>query len=90
MVYGAGLLPAGLLVYGWTAEKHVFWLVPVLGTVMVGTGAVLAMMSGLLYLVEVDEGYSASALAAGALLRGFGGAGMPLGGVKLFEDLGGG
>lgn len=38
MTPGAFLIPAGLFIYGWTAEKQVFWLVPILGTSLVGLG----------------------------------------------------
>lgn len=38
MTPGAFLIPASLFVYGWTAEKQVFWLVPILGTSLLGLG----------------------------------------------------
>lgn len=31
-------IPAGLFIYGWTAEKHVFWFVPIMGSSFVGLG----------------------------------------------------
>ncbi len=34
--YGAILLPAGFFIYGWTAEYRVHWIVPILGTVIIG------------------------------------------------------
>ncbi|KIJ49829.1 hypothetical protein M422DRAFT_246198 [Sphaerobolus stellatus SS14] len=30
------LLPSGLLIYGWTTEKHVFWLFPNIGIMLAG------------------------------------------------------
>ena len=38
MIPGAVLIPIGLFVYGWTAEKHVFWIAPIIGTSFVGLG----------------------------------------------------
>ncbi len=38
MIPGAMFIPIGLFLYGWTAEKHVFWFVPILGTGFVGLG----------------------------------------------------
>lgn len=34
MIPGSFLIPIGLFIYGWTADKHVFWIVPILGTGM--------------------------------------------------------
>jgi hypothetical protein len=38
MIPGAMLIPIGLFLYGWTADKHVFWFVPILGSSLVGLG----------------------------------------------------
>ena len=38
MIPGGFCIPIGLFVYGWTAEKHVFWFVPILGTAIAGAG----------------------------------------------------
>ena len=32
MIPGAACVPIGLFIYGWTADKHVFWIVPIIGT----------------------------------------------------------
>ena len=40
MFYGAIFIPVGLFWYGWTAEKHVHWIVPIIGTSCVGIGAI--------------------------------------------------
>lgn len=40
MIPGAMFIPIGLFWYGWTAEKHVFWLVPIIGTMFVGLGII--------------------------------------------------
>ena len=38
MIPGGFCIPVGLFIYGWTAEKHVFWFVPILGTAIAGAG----------------------------------------------------
>jgi hypothetical protein len=38
MVYGAVLIPIGLVIYGWTAEKTDVWIAPIIGTAIVGMG----------------------------------------------------
>lgn len=42
--YGAFLLPAGLFIYGWTAEKEVHWIAPIIGTAIIGVGNLLIFM----------------------------------------------
>lgn len=32
MIPGAFCIPVGLFIYGWTAEKHTFWIAPIIGT----------------------------------------------------------
>ena len=42
---GAACIPIGLLIYGWTAEKRVFWFVPIAGTVFIGLGLIGVFVS---------------------------------------------
>src|SRR5204863_2717508 len=44
MVPGAILIPAGLFWYGWTAEKHTHWILPIVGTLLIGMGILAAFM----------------------------------------------
>ena len=32
LIPGAVFIPIGLFIYGWTAEKHTFWIAPIIGT----------------------------------------------------------
>ena len=32
MIPGAVCVPIGLFIYGWTADKHTFWIAPIIGT----------------------------------------------------------
>jgi hypothetical protein len=38
MFPGSLLVPIGLFVYGWTADKNVQWIVPIIGTAIFGVG----------------------------------------------------
>jgi len=38
MFIGALLVPIGLFLYGWTADKKVHWILPIIGTGFVGVG----------------------------------------------------
>ncbi|KAI5808427.1 major facilitator superfamily domain-containing protein [Pyronema omphalodes] len=59
MSWGSPLIPIGLFWYGWTAEKGVHWIVPIIGTGLVGVGLLATFMPV----------YAASALAATTVLR---------------------
>lgn len=88
MIPGAACIPAGLLIYGWTAEEEVFSLVPILGTVLFGMGLVFTFMPVVMYLVEAYTIYAASAIAANTIMRSLGGGLIPLAGRPLYEMLG--
>lgn len=42
---GAVLLPAGLFIYGWTAEYRVHWIVPIIGMTVIGVGNILCFIA---------------------------------------------
>jgi hypothetical protein len=85
---GAILLPVGLFIYGWTAEKQVHWIVPIIGTGVIGVGNLLIFMALQLYLVDSFALYSASALAANTMVRSIMGAILPLAALPMYETLG--
>ncbi|OAQ97166.1 hypothetical protein LLEC1_03050 [Akanthomyces lecanii] len=82
---GAILLPAGLFIYGWTAQYKVHWIVPIIGTAIMGVGNLVIFM---LYLVDTFTIYAASALAANSVVRSLLGAVLPLAGGPMYERLG--
>lgn len=86
--FGGALLPAGMFIYGWTAEYGVHWIVPILGMTIMGIGNVILFMSICLYLIDSFEMYSASALAANTVMRSLGGGLLPLAGLTMFASLG--
>ncbi|MCJ1281917.1 hypothetical protein MMC26_001240 [Xylographa opegraphella] len=45
MIPGAFFIPIGLFIYGWTAEKQVFWFVPIFGSSLVGLGLLATFVS---------------------------------------------
>lgn len=44
MIPGAIMIPAGLFWYGWTAETKAHWILPILGTGLVGFGMMLTFV----------------------------------------------
>ena len=44
MLFTSPIMPIGLLIYGWSAQYSVFWIVPIIGTALVGMGMLLIFM----------------------------------------------
>lgn len=87
LLVGAPAIPAGLFIYGWTAEYGVHWIVPIIGTSLIGVGNIIVFMALLMYLVDAYQVYAASALAANTVVRSIVGALLPLAGLPLFDKL---
>lgn len=85
---GAILLPVGLFWFGWSVEKGVHWIVPILGTLVYGIGLVAIQNTAQNYYIDAFSQYAASAIAAGAVFRSLVGGVVPLGAGGLFEKLG--
>ncbi|KDQ23017.1 hypothetical protein PLEOSDRAFT_1094703 [Pleurotus ostreatus PC15] len=88
MVPGTFLLPAGLLINGWTAQNHVHWIVPDIGTALIGAGIILNFQSIQIYVVDTFSLHAASALAAVSFLRSVAGFGFPLFAPRMYAALG--
>ncbi|CAK7210137.1 hypothetical protein SBRCBS47491_000669 [Sporothrix bragantina] len=82
------LLPVGLIIYGWTADKHVHWIVPMIGTGVMGVGMIGIMMCVQTYLVDAYTVHAASVMAANSVLRSTLGALLPLCGLQLYDAIG--
>ncbi|KUI70582.1 hypothetical protein VM1G_05710 [Cytospora mali] len=85
---GAIIMPAGFFLYGWTAQYRVHWIVPIIGTALIGMGNIVIFMSLQLYLVDTFTIYAASALAANTVVRSIAGAVLPLAGLSMYDALG--
>lgn len=90
LIPGSLLVPVGLFLYGWTLEYNVHFMVPLVGTFLVGVGTILIFMSINSYLVDAFTEHAASAVAASTVLRSLGGGLLPLCGGKLYEAAGDG
>jgi hypothetical protein len=45
MMYGAPCIPVGLFWYGWSVEAHAHWIVPIIGSSLVGFGLICIFVS---------------------------------------------
>lgn len=88
MLHTSLATPIGLLIYGWSAQYKVQWIVPIIGTTFISIGMICAFMPCGTYLVDAFTAYAASAMAANTVLRSFGGALLPLAGRRLYAQLG--
>ncbi|CCO35421.1 putative transporter C1529,01 [Rhizoctonia solani AG-1 IB] len=81
LAIGSFMLPAGLLLYGWTAEYRIFWLVPDIGII----ASFLCIQT---YIVDTYGLHAASAVAAVSSFRSIAGFAFPLFSTKMFSALG--
>ena len=88
LVPGSALIPIGLFWYGWSAEAHVHWIMPIIGTAWVGLGLIATFMCIQTYMIDCFTIYAASAIAANTVLRSLMGAFLPLAGPDMYDALG--
>jgi len=88
LLFGAWFVPAGLFLYGWTAQYHIQWAVPMIGGLLFGVGMIAALLCIQNYLIDAFGAYAASATAANTLLRSVVGGLLPLAGLKMYNALG--
>lgn len=87
LVPGAILMPCGLLLYGWAAQRRLHFIVADVGIAIFGFSFMSVFMSIQLYLLDAFK-YVASATGAANMVRCLFGAFLPLAGPPLFENLG--
>ena len=88
MLVGAVVFPVALFAYGWTAEKHVHWIAPLVCSGGISLSLVLAILPTENYLVDIYNIHGASAVASGVILRALFGAWYPLVSAPLYGNLG--
>lgn len=78
MIPATLLLSVGLFWYGWSAQKHLHWIMPNIGVAIFSASAYVCTLSNNTYMVDTYGWYSASALAAISMLRCLFGFAFPL------------
>lgn len=88
MVPSALMVPVGLLIYGWTAERKTHWIGPDIGTVIFSAGIIFGHGAVQGYVVDAYPRYAASGVAAVTVLRSLAGFGFPLFAPAMYNGLG--
>ncbi|EXJ72568.1 uncharacterized protein A1O5_03714 [Cladophialophora psammophila CBS 110553] len=88
MLPAAICIPIGLFWYGWSAEKGVHWIMPILGTVWIGYGIIGIFIAAQAYLIDCYPRYAASVAGVITVVRSALGAFLPLAGRPLYAKLG--
>ena len=88
VIFGSLLLPASLLLYGWTLEQRTMWLAPVVGSGLVAFTAMYSYIPVQIYVVDVYTLHTASATGAMSIVRSAVAAVVPLGADPLYRRLG--
>lgn len=89
MIIGGILAPAGLFLYGWSAQNQLHWAVPNTGCFLLAVGLIIAFQSAQAYVTDAyDHRYAASAAAVGAFMRTMAGFGFPLFAPRMYEVMG--
>ncbi|KAF5241932.1 hypothetical protein FANTH_8892 [Fusarium anthophilum] len=88
MIAGSVLLSAGIFWFGWTSSRSVHWLAQAAAGIFLGSGSILVLMSGVVYLIEVYLVHANSALAINNFLRCVIAATFPLYATDLLVDVG--
>ncbi|EPS38911.1 hypothetical protein H072_7293 [Dactylellina haptotyla CBS 200.50] len=86
---GSILFPTGLYIWAWTAKPDVNIVVPLIGCVLFGWGAVATFIVTAIYMVFIyNDLLGASALGANSLVRYGMGSVFPLFTVQMYQKLG--
>ncbi|KAH6887616.1 major facilitator superfamily domain-containing protein [Thelonectria olida] len=88
MIPTAIVTPAGLLLYGISANEKFHWIVPNVGAAIFAAGLILSFQCAQTYIVDAYERYAASATGAAAFMRTMAGFSFPLFAPGLYDELG--
>ena len=88
LAMAALFMPAGLFWFGWTAEAHVQWMAPIVGTAIIGFSYLASSIATRSYIIDAFGIHSVSAYAASLVPRNTASAFLPLAAPALYAELG--
>ncbi|KAM7203574.1 rade putative MSF transporter [Rhypophila sp. PSN 637] len=87
-IIAAPFIPAGLFLYGWSAQYRLHWVVPLIGTALDGFGFTILLSSIANYMMDTFTIHASSAMAAITVSRSIFGATFPLFALQMYASLG--
>ncbi|KAI1305095.1 MFS multidrug transporter [Xylaria venustula] len=88
MIIGTTLVPTGLLWWGWTGQAKLHWILPNIGSFILGTGVYVCSGCVSVYTIDAYNRYAASAVSTNLVSRSLTAAFFPLFAPYLFKALG--
>lgn len=88
ILLGTFFFPAGLFIYGWTAQYHTHWIGPDIGAAMFNIGLMLGWRGIQTYLIDSFMIYAASSTAVACCVRSIAAFAFPLFGQDMYDTLG--
>lgn len=88
MAPGAFFGAAGLFLYGWAAQNHLFWLIVDVGAALQALGLTFGGQAIQAYIIDSYPKHTSSASAASQLFRSLAAFGFPLFAPTMYERLG--
>ncbi|EED11423.1 florfenicol exporter, putative [Talaromyces stipitatus ATCC 10500] len=82
------LVPVGIVLYGWSAGKSLFWLITDIGGFIFSCGIIMIMQSVNNYVLDAYPLYAASAIGAVTVVRNIPGVVFPLFAPYLYDAVG--
>lgn len=80
-------IPIGLVWYGWSAQKGLHWIMPCIGLCIFSFSLVAVFQTIQNYLIDMNNRFAASSVAAAAVFRSFFGFAFPLFAPAMYEKL---
>lgn len=87
-IFFACWIPITFFWYGWSTDKHVHWIVPIIGLIPFGFGMMGIFVPIQAYVIDSFPAFAASGMAALTVSRSLFGAFLPLAGPTMYANLG--
>ncbi|KAJ8129391.1 hypothetical protein O1611_g4243 [Lasiodiplodia mahajangana] len=88
MLPAALMVPVGLILYGWAAERRTHWLIPDAGVALYSTGLIMSYQCTQAYIIDCYTTHAASSMSAMIVVRSITGFAFPIIGPALYDAWG--
>ncbi|KAK6202555.1 major facilitator superfamily domain-containing protein [Scheffersomyces amazonensis] len=80
-------IPVGLIWYGWSAQYKLHWIMPAIGSAIFAFSFIAVFQTIQNYLIDMNNRFAASSMAAAAVFRSFFGFAFPLFANDMYDTL---